>query len=200
LDNTPQIEDVWQCLYKENEQDEQDERLHIQRIWLYGKVSQKYALLLDFKYGMPVEDCPIFPGQEREGKLRFYPSNHPLRAVANFVTEAKPMLETPSGFPDWDSFLCQYANQLTLFPFSSEKPLLINSVVPVLAEGKLLLVDSNRLVVPTDLNDSMDKTWELIIISGFAPITVFGFWQDESFKIATFWKPDSKFYEILNKS
>ncbi|MEY4907643.1 MAG: hypothetical protein RL260_1361 [Pseudomonadota bacterium] len=74
------IDDVWRVDGQIVE--EREQRLVERRVWLSGRRSGRRALLLDFSHGTAGFETSWITGQARAGRLVFFPSAAPLRALS----------------------------------------------------------------------------------------------------------------------
>jgi hypothetical protein len=75
----------------------EEDRLRVQRTWLWGQHSQRAALMLDFAFGGRALDITLAPGLSLEAELVYHPSNYPLRAVVkNRLAGAVPLTTWPA--------------------------------------------------------------------------------------------------------
>src|SRR4029079_11078341 len=88
----PQVRDRWIVLTRVVIE---QERLRVQRTWLWGVETGRPALLLDFApRGAPLEPRPA-PGMAMDAALAFHPSATPLRAL---VAESGGIDAAPGAF------------------------------------------------------------------------------------------------------
>ncbi|MEU1206032.1 DUF5691 domain-containing protein [Nocardia sp. NPDC005825] len=75
----PAVRDRWQVL---GVRTTAEDGLYTRRVWLRGRASGRWALILDHHYGSPAfpNDTPA-PGFQVDANLHFYPAAAPLRAV-----------------------------------------------------------------------------------------------------------------------
>ncbi|MEU1430024.1 DUF5691 domain-containing protein [Nocardia sp. NPDC005746] len=75
----PAIRDRWQVL---GVRTTAEDGLYTRRVWLRGRASGRWALILDYHHGSPAfpNDTPA-PGFQVDANLHFYPAAAPLRAV-----------------------------------------------------------------------------------------------------------------------
>ncbi|MGW3545426.1 DUF5691 domain-containing protein [Nocardia niigatensis] len=75
----PAVRDTWQVL---GTRITTEDGLYTRRVWLRGRTSGRWALLVDHHYGSPAfpNDTPA-PGFQIDADLHFYPSAAPLRAL-----------------------------------------------------------------------------------------------------------------------
>jgi hypothetical protein len=153
------------------------ERLSVQRTWLWGQQSQRWALLLDFSMSGEPSDQGFIPGSSSEATLCFYSGTARLRAL---VKEPPVLVGAVSRLASRPirSVLRAYAEWLGRNPWQERIPAALSSVVPHRARaeaGCLTDPDGGRLPVagPTG--------WHLLALSGGHPIDVFGEWDGFSF-------------------
>ncbi|MFC9998318.1 DUF5691 domain-containing protein [Nocardia sp. NPDC127526] len=75
----PPVRDHWMVL---GQHTSAEDGLHTRRVWLRGRSTARWALLIDHNYGSPTfpPDTPV-PGQQIDADLHFYPAAAPLRAL-----------------------------------------------------------------------------------------------------------------------
>src|SRR6187551_2020868 len=72
------IRDDWFVLAK---QSDKEENLNIERNWLYGVQSQRYALILQFFVKGQIPEVNLLPGSWIDAELSYFKGAHPLRAL-----------------------------------------------------------------------------------------------------------------------
>src|SRR5690606_20793353 len=60
---------------------EQEDRLRVQRTWLWGRASDRAALILDFAAGAAPLDSSLAVGAEIDADLCYYPGSASFRAL-----------------------------------------------------------------------------------------------------------------------
>src|SRR5690606_16632607 len=60
---------------------EQEDRIRVQRTWLWGRASDRAALILDFAAGTAPLDSSLAVGAEIDADLCYYPGSSSLRAL-----------------------------------------------------------------------------------------------------------------------
>ncbi len=107
----------------------EQERLRVQRTWLWGLETGRPALLLDFAPpGAPLEPRPA-PGMALEASLAFHPSATPLRAL---VAEGGDLDLAPGEFGSGgaNEALRTVAAAVASNPWLDEWPVVLRSAVP----------------------------------------------------------------------
>nr|WP_209262574.1 hypothetical protein [Thiorhodococcus minor] len=173
------IEDSWRVMGKWIAE---EERLQVQRTWLRGEQTRRWALLLDFAAASAV--LPITPveGASIFGELVFYPSAWPLRALIKTqdapqdVDAASLMAGALGGL---DALYAGYAECLTRMPWIERFPATLGQVAPLKQGDEWLLVDGAGKSVP--IARQFPLRWELLAIGGGRGLDVFGEWDGEAF-------------------
>jgi hypothetical protein len=155
---------------------DEDDRLHVRRTWLWGRRTERWALLLDFGAGQrPLPPAPA-PGHRVAAELAFYPAAAPLRAV---VAEPPAVIGAADGLPALPTVAAVYEHRARLLganPFADRVPLAVRATV-VEDEGRFVLRDDAgaALAIAPWL---AARGYELLALSGGRPIEVFGEWLD----------------------
>ncbi|MBV9169878.1 MAG: SWIM zinc finger family protein [Chloroflexi bacterium] len=169
----PAVHDVWDVLGRRVLE---GERMLVQRTWLWGRQSRRWALLLDFSVaGQPIYQT-VSPGLSFEADLHFFAGALPLRAVVG----GQPLhVGSPAGLPGGtiQTLLRAYAAMLGQNPWLERAPVSLNAVVPRCApDGGWWIGDSGG-----QLHFDEALGWRLLAVSGGQPIDVFGEWDGFSF-------------------
>ncbi|WP_433562789.1 DUF5691 domain-containing protein [Nocardia sp. CA-151230] len=174
-----------------------EDGLYTRRVWLRGRTSGRWALLVDHHYGSPAfpNDTPA-PGFQVDANLHFYPSATPLRALWGdrhedipepFTTIPLHVAGSPggddvAGIPDEATdrngtiavALAEQARALGADPFLRSWPVLLAEVVPVRGEKGWYIVESGGDALPVSTAEG--EPWRLLGLSGGHPVTVIGEW------------------------
>lgn len=167
------LQDVWAVIGQIEEPLE--DKLSVRRTWLLGGKSGRYALLLDFAFGSEGFPPGFEPGTIQQGALVFYPSAFPQRALVtgDFVAVPKKVEKLP-GVIDFETFTQAQAGAVTSQPWLQIFPAAFSDVIPQVGKSGFFLIDQNEKVLP--LNASETVAWQLLALSGGAPISLFGEW------------------------
>ncbi len=189
---TPAVSDRWQVL---GTRDVLDAPVPARRVWLRGRETGGFALLLSFAAG-PAGSFPgtteavLTAGDEIRADLHYYPGQPPLRAA---IGEDRSAPE-PSGQPELPgggiaALLGHWAAALELDPWLTEWPALLagTPVVPPSPGDRWHLVDASGAVLPLLGRDSL---WLLLAVSGGNPVTVAGEWSADGLTPLTVWHGD----------
>lgn len=152
----------------------EEERLQVNRTWLWGQRTEQSALILDFAHqGQPL-DRSLVPGTYFEGELVYYPSAYPQRALLRQRLSASASGSSTSGYPSIESMLSAYAAALACVPWLASFPAQLANVVPV-HNDTWLICDTHGQVLP--ISPRFERLWNLLALSGGQPIWLFGEWD-----------------------
>jgi hypothetical protein len=158
---------------------EEDERLRVQRTWLFGRGSKRPALCLSFSAGpnQPL-DVSLVPGNWVEAELAFFPSAWPLRALV------KQRVGSPGNSgPDLPHASVMEANAFAAQAFASNPwlervPFALCAVRPLRrASGWIVRDEAGHCL---RLNTSETKAWQLLALSGGKLLGLAGEWDGET--------------------
>ncbi|MBK1710242.1 hypothetical protein EDC29_108111 [Marichromatium gracile] len=174
----PGVADIWRVMGKWTSD---ADRLQVQRTWLRGERTQRWALLLDFAVAGAV--LPIMPpeGVGIEGELAFYPATWPVRALLKTQRGTEPaqpnaMIAAGDGL---DGLYRTYAERLAATPWLERIPAALRDLTPVKVDEHWLLIDAAHRQIP--LAPHFPLRWELLAMGGGAPVQLFGEWDGEAF-------------------
>jgi len=167
----------------------EDDRLRVQRTWLWGKESRRGALLLHFAPSGPIRsetkpiDPTFVPGTAFEGTLVFFPSSVPIRAV---VKERTGSVTWPSeiGYTSIAEAIAATANADARMPWIESHPVFLRDAIPT-TRAPSHVRDAAGSWIP--LSSRFRDGWRLIAVSGGAAVPLFGEWDGESLMPLTVW-------------
>lgn len=165
----PRVEDRWAVLARVVVE---QERLRVQRTWLWGLDDERPALLLDFAPpGAPLTVRPPAGTSFRAG-LAFYPGATPLRAL---LEEPGELDDAPGRFGHGgvQAALAATASAVAANPWLDEWPVALASAVP-----DLDTVSAEDGSLP--LRGSLRARWRLLALGGGRPLSVFGMWNGDA--------------------
>jgi hypothetical protein len=164
----PHVQDRWTVLARVLFE---QERLRVQRTWLLGEQTGRFALLLDFAPAGGVLEPRPAPGVAVDAALAFFPSATPLRAL---VADTGPAVEAAGAFGSGGvrDALTATAAAVALNPWLDEWPVALASAVPDLES-----VSAGDGSLP--LGGSEMTRWRLLAVSGGRPVSVFGLLNGE---------------------
>lgn len=182
----PGVHDRWLVL---GQRTTEEERLRMQRIWLWGTHTQRPALILNFAYGaQPFSDISLLPSTSVEATLAYFPGAYPLRALLKDRSGNAQAISAIPGYTSLKDAYAACANGLTQQPWLEQFPLSLVDVVPVQRDRRWLLRDREARSLP--LTASFSKGWHLLALSGGRPITIFGEWNGDDLLPLSVWDED----------
>lgn len=152
---------------------EEEERLRVQRTWLFGKTTRRPALCLSFSAGpnQPL-DISLVPGTAFEGELVFFLSAWPLRALvkqrSGSPVNSMPLLPHKS-IAEANAFA---AEAFTANPWLGRIPLALTAVRPLRRPREWIVRDEAGHWL--NLAVSAAKGWTLLALSGGHPMALGG--------------------------
>jgi hypothetical protein len=159
------------------------------RIWLRGRTTNRWAMLLTFADPMGTWQDPatarLRPGTEIPADVHYYPGQPALRAVVGArhgdPVRAGQVLPADDG----DTLLTQWSAALEHDPWLTTWPVLVTGIpVPPGGGQRWQLADSAGLALPLADRDSL---WTLLAVSGGHPVTVAGEWHPDGLVALTTW-------------
>jgi hypothetical protein len=170
------------------------------RVWLRGRESGQWAMLLTF--GAPggaggwqdPETARLRPGTELHASLHYYPGQPPIRAAVG-ERHAQPVPgRRPEGADEADALLAGYAAGLEQDPWLTVWPALLTGTPSEGSRpggGRLVtrwqLIDPTGAALPLAERESL---WTLLAVSGGRPVTVAAEWHPDGLLPLTVWHGD----------
>jgi hypothetical protein len=169
------VRDTWVVLGVE--QDETD-RVRVQRAHLLGATTGRGALVLQFAAGRVGFTDSYLPGTAFDAELVYWPSAAPQRAkvgpregTVRAWTDALPSLSL-------EGLRQRFARELAQQPFQDTTAALLGQVTPVLdTQGHWWLQDAAGDTLRLDAGSG---PWQVLALSGGHPLEVFGVWDGET--------------------
>ncbi|NJN15427.1 MAG: hypothetical protein HC822_03605 [Oscillochloris sp.] len=153
---------------------EQEDRLTVQRTWLWAERLGRPALLLDFAVPGGTLERALTPGLSVEAELVFYPGAVRLRGL---LKERRGPFENPAHLPGFTirDATAGYADALGRNPWLERWPLLIAPVTLTVIEQRWYVQDADGRVMR--LAPHFSAGWRLLAIGGGQPFTLIGEWD-----------------------
>ena len=177
----PGIRDDWFVLAK---QSDKEDNLTIERNWLYGLQSQRYALILQFYVKGQMPEVNVLPGSWIDAELCYFKGSHPLRALVKQQHGVKQEGVVP-GLSSWNDVSEALSKAMSLNPFLDKLPVIIDNIVPVKGSNQWLLKDEQGKGVT--INPSFQFPWKLMALSGGAPLKLFALGKEQEFEPLGAW-------------
>ena len=172
------IRDRWQVLAR---RDLDQDRLRSRRMWLHGRTSGRYALVLSFAAAGQSLDDSLTVGTEADAELVFYPAAVPMRALVA-VKHDQARASAPTG-ETVAELLASWAKALGADPWLDSWPAVL-AATPT-RSGRPCLLDANGDALP--LHPGAGDCWPLFALSGGGPLTVAGEWSPRGLWPLTAW-------------
>lgn len=175
----PGVRDRWVVLAQRIEQ---QERLEVQRTWLWGSQSRRFALILDFAVGDAVLDKSLVVGTTLEAELVYYPGPAGLRALIrerSGAIEPVAVIEVRQTVGELHD---AYAQRLAATPWTESVPVLLGPlrIRPEKTGERWYAIDAEENLVP--LAPRLPQGWHLLAASGGGDMTVFGEWDGQTLR------------------
>ncbi len=182
------VRDQWTVL---GQRVEDEERVRVQRTWLAGAQSSRFALVLSFAAFGQALDPSLVPGTAFDGELVFYPGAFPLRAIV----KSRYGAPSPAGGLGAAASLRQAlegpATALASNPWLEQQPLAVAGVRPVTSHSERgmswRLRDCEDRTLP--ISPRFTQGWQLLALSGGYPVGVFGEWDGRHLLPLAAWTP-----------
>lgn len=160
LAELPGVTDRWQAIAQETEL---EERLRVQRTWLFGVESRRIALVLEFAHGQAAFASTLTPGTVWQGELVYYPGGGP-RAALRSVT---PTGESLTAFAGWKSVrdvLDVYSAALAANPWLEPLCVPLQGATPVMQGDAWCVIDAEGNALPVAIREA--EGFILLAVSG----------------------------------
>ncbi len=180
------VKDNWLVL---GQRVEEDERIRVQRVWLWGQGTNRPALILSFSAGpnQPF-DATLLVGTSVEAEVVFYPGGFPVRALVR--QRAKEVRQLEGNTWRYPHETIAVANQFAAEVFSANPwtervPLGLAAVVPQVESGEWFVKDVAGHALRLQVKE--EQGWKLRAVSGGHPVALFGEWNGETLTPLSVW-------------
>ncbi|GAB3962855.1 SWIM zinc finger family protein [Spirosoma harenae] len=152
-----------------------EDDLTIQRNYLYGQRSERFAFILNFAFRNTPIQTMLVPGTSVDAALVFYPGRWPYRAVLKEQSTTKKNSgdELPTGCADWSVAQQVLTDVVSQSPWFDEVPQIVGSLTLLTENGRHYLRDTNGLSQPISPNWSSDSYYKWLALSGGNPVKAF---------------------------
>lgn len=180
------ISDHWLVLAAYSEA---DDKLTVDRTWLWGATSRRFALLLNFYAPGQLPQATAPEGSVLEAAVAFYPSRLPLRALIKEQTATKAFAVPQLPPNSFNALEQQLAENLAQLPFQEQMPFLLSPARIVMHKNTWYLCDSASKVLPL-LSPEM-ACWKVLAVTGGEACTAFVLYEASGLRLLSFWFNDS---------
>ncbi|HVX11122.1 MAG TPA: SWIM zinc finger family protein [Pirellulales bacterium] len=168
------VDDAWIVI---GQTIDDEERIRVQRNWLFGDRSRRTALVLQFAAGAAPFAETFVPGTQFTAEIVYYPSAWPQRArVSVRRGESVAAIERLPGSPSCTAFLDEVTAALVRQPWLDRFPAVLSGVVPAVDGERWQIQDSAGGALPL----TGRRHWRLLALSGGAAVDLAGEWNGES--------------------
>jgi len=157
----------------------EEDRVSVQRSWIYGFGSQRWGMVLSFATPGMGFDPPLVTGTVFHGEVAYYPSAWPLRVQPLSRTDAPSSLP-PAGTVN--GMLESFADAISCNPWIATFPVSLHDSTLTNVEGQWYVIDSEDVALPVD---PAAPVWDLLSISGGLPVCFLGEWNGRVFRPLT---------------
>lgn len=167
----------------------EEDRLRVQRTWLWGRETRRGALVLHFAPAGATRNEAKFieptlvPGTAFDGTLVFFPSTVPLRAMVKDRGDAVEW-SSENGYANFAEAMATVADADARMPWVELHPMLLRGVIPT-AASPWRVRDTASHCLP--LSDHFHDRFRLLGVSGGESVPLFGEWDGESLRPLTVW-------------
>jgi hypothetical protein len=144
LASRPAVRDVWRVACRTVEL---EDKLRVQRTWLFGTQTNRPALVLHFAHGTAPLDTSLQPGTAFDGDVVFYPGTGPRAAVHTSPVVAQPAA-TPFGYDSFAAGLDAFSRTVAANPWLDRVFFPVHPVVPLYDAGRWSVADRANPVGP----------------------------------------------------
>jgi hypothetical protein len=169
------VDDRWLVI---GQRTEDEGRIRVQRTWLLGLESARYALVLQFAVGLAPFAESWIAGTSFAARVRYWPSAYLARAlVEERRGNPEPWAGEPVGFTGFDELLGATTSALAAQPWLDRLPCVVRDVRPArLAADRWQLVDAADRALPLAPRDHR----RLLVLSGGHPVHLAAEWDGDA--------------------
>jgi hypothetical protein len=182
VDTENPVDDRWLCL---GEVQGDIDRLQMRRTWLYGRSTDRIALVLSFApQGKPLPPT-MMPGAEEHASVAFFPASVPERAT--FVARGATSDSAPTAPPGFEieGALDRIADVRARDPWLVPLPMLLAAALRRDRTDRWWLIDSTGDGLPVDCGAR--RPWEWLAYTGGRSCVWFGEWNGAQLMLVSAW-------------
>jgi len=156
---------------------EEEDRLRVQRVWLWGERSGRAALVLHFAHGQQQLDASFVTGAAIEAELVFFPGAYPLRAIVKQRQGAPAPPERISGYAKIVDAHEAFTSAMAAYPWLEKFPMPLLNVTPLRRGDEWFVRDAEGRALK--IAPRFEFGWTMLALSGGRGIDVFGEWDGD---------------------
>lgn len=161
-----------------------EDAINVERNWLYGRSSRRYALVLQFYPKGQFPEMNLMAGSWIDAEVSFFKGAYPLRALIKQYYNGPSNINI-DGLKSWNAVEQVAAEILRENPLLEGVPVVIENVIPFKDGNRWMLRDEegNGVFIPP----TFQQGWQLLALSGGAPLKVFAMGKDQDFEPLGVW-------------
>jgi SWIM zinc finger len=169
-ENAENITDNWLTLARITEREDD---LTIQRHYLFGLNTYRFALILDFAYKNLALPTLLIPATATRATLVFQPSNAVFRRafIKNQGANSPLISSEYQPLRNWSEAQKDTAEHLKKFLWADDFPQIIADLTLTTDENAWFLRDTEGSILTINPQFSEEKIWQLLAVSGGIPKT-----------------------------
>jgi hypothetical protein len=168
------LRDWWRVV---GQRTEEEDRLRVERTWLQGQASGRFALVLQFAPHGQVPERSLILGTVLDAELVFFPGAYPLRALVKRPFDLATSLDALPGQATITEAMKQYAEAVAHNPWLERFPMTLDTVTPLQRSGGWSVRDPEGRALP--LSPRFRQGWLLSALTGGHRLAVFGEWNGD---------------------
>jgi hypothetical protein len=175
------LRDHWFVLAKNIEK---EDNLTIEQNWLYGCQSNRFALFLQFYVRSQLPEINLMPGTFIDAAVVYYKGSNSIRALIkdHHVIQKNDVL---TGIPSFHAVAEVISKQISVNPFLSQFPVIIDDVYLVQRGDQWLLKDS--LGNGVAISPKFKSIWNMLALSGGKKLKVFAIGKENEYEPIGVW-------------
>jgi hypothetical protein len=171
----------------------EEDQLTIERNWLYGTNTGKYAFILQFITTNQVPEINLMPGTTVDAELVFYKGAIPYRALIKQQNNVNSNIPA-NGLPSFNAVFENFSTVISSNPFYDKVPAIINDV-RFIKHNEWYLADNSGFVMPVNSSDNM--AFKILAITGGNSFTISALVNETEVEPLAIWA-NNKFYSIAS--
>ena len=195
LANGEQVSDEWLVVASESQQ---QDRLTVEYNWLYGRLSGRYALFLQFLVPGALAEMALLPGSVVVADVVYYKGVASTRVLFREQKgTGEPFIPLGKGCCTGIAGAMQiYRESVTRNPFTYEVPVLVSGVRFVIHEKQVWITDRDEYLVPLTVGEGCKLKG--FAVTGGREFTGFFLAGERSWRVLSLWIED-KYYTLSNE-
>jgi len=177
------IQDEWMILSRTIEE---EEKLQTERVWVYGKNSKRFGLLLNFYAFNQIPAHSFLAGQVLKAELVAYPAAYPLRMMLKTQQSMESTFQSFEAPAEIASVHQAFSEALAVTPFITQIPVVLHNMNLAQADEQWYLIDQTQQAIP--LKNIQDSIWLALASSGGKAFDCFGIYEGANFELHALWQ------------